>query len=124
MIRETFLLLALSATGMVACAEAAQPVPDRFQGEWNTQLQACGGFLNDSRLEIGGDRITFHESGGPILAVVPRGEQEVALVMELSGEGDTWLSFKHYRLSDDRMQLIDITDGGEFARQRCPQASN
>ncbi|MEO0949132.1 MAG: hypothetical protein AAFY11_13525 [Cyanobacteria bacterium J06641_5] len=121
MIRETLLLIALSATGMVAGVEAAQPVPERFQGEWNTQLQDCSSSLNDSRLEIGVDRIAFHESSGPILAVIPRGEQEVALVMELSGEGETWLSFKHYRLSDDRTQLIDITDGGEFARQRCSQ---
>ena len=121
MIREILLALAIAgAAGTVARAETERQVPAQFQGEWNTQLLDCGGFRNDSRLEIGADRVAFHESSGPILAVVPRGEQEIALIAELSGEGETWLSFKHFRLSGDRAQLVDITDGSEFARQRCP----
>ena len=108
-----------AATG----AERWETVPARFLGEWNSSLKQCGTDRNDSRLRLDADRIRFHESGGPIRAVVTQGELELALIVELSGEGETWLACNRFRLSADHEQLIDVTGDAEFVRYRCPKGS-
>ncbi len=115
-----FVLVAVSAMG----AEQQRAIPDRFQGEWNAKLEHCGTSLNDSRLRISADHLQFHESGGPVRAVVTQGESDVALIAEVSGEGETWLLYRHFRLSADRACMTDITDkDAAFVRYRCPKGS-
>lgn len=123
MIRLSLLALAL-ASGSLAAAEQQKAVPARFQGEWNSDLEHCGTGLNDSRLRINSDRIRFYESGGPIRAVVTQGEFDLAVIAELSGEGQVWLSYRHFRLSADHTYLTDVTDDDSgMVRYRCPRAS-
>ena len=107
-----------------AGSELRQSVPPRFQGEWNVDLRACGSGDNDSALGIAANRIEFWESSGPIKAVVTSGEFDMAIISELSGEGETWLSYTHFRLSGNHNNLIDVTNGGKFVRQRCPAKKN
>ncbi len=72
-------------------------------------------------LKIEADRITYWESDGPIKAVVVRGKYEIALIAELSGEGETRLSTAHFKLSPEKNMLIDMSDPEiEFIRYRCP----
>jgi hypothetical protein len=124
MIKSLLFFIALGANMAVATgAERRETVPARFLGEWNSKLQQCGTDRNDSRLRLDADRIRFHESGGPIRAVVTQGELELALIVELSGEGETWLACNHFRLSADHEQLIDMTGDAEFVRYRCPKSS-
>ena len=106
---------------MAPAAERRETVPARFVGEWVADLKRCGTDRDDSRLRLDADRVRFHESGGPIRAVVARGESEIALIAELSGEGETWLACHRFRLSADRERLIDATGEAEFARYRCPK---
>lgn len=76
----------------------------------------CGDYWYD----IGAQQIRFDESAGAIKAVVTRGERELALIAELSGDGETWLAFSHFRLSADQKSLADITGEAEYVRHRCP----
>ncbi len=122
MIRSLALFMLFCACAATA-AERQDVVPSPFQGEWNANLEHCGTDLNDSPLKLSVDRIRFYESGGPIRAVVTQGELEVALIAELSGEGETWLSYWHFRLSADHTDLTDVTDDSEFVRYRCPRSS-
>jgi len=79
-------------------ADLISAVPDRFVGEWNASLSDCGTANNDSRLLIGKDHITFWDSDGPVKAVVAEGRYEIALILHLSGEGETWIATEHFKL--------------------------
>jgi hypothetical protein len=114
------LLLPLSVTA----GSGIDTVPDRFTGQWAGSVDACGSDTDDMILRIGSDHIAYWESSGPIRAVVTRGDREIALISELSGEGETWLSTAKFTLSQDGRQLIDNTSvpGREFARYKCSGA--
>ena len=96
-------------------------VPDRFVGRWAGSPDSCGSDADDLTLRIGPRHITYWESDGPIKAVVVRGDTEIALISELSGEGETWLSTALFTLSRDGSQLIDNTTvpGKELVRYKC-----
>lgn len=122
MIRLLLMVLIMTA-GVTVAAEQQKVVPARFQGEWNAQLKYCGTWRNDSRLRISSDRIWFFESGGPIRAVVTQGDFDLALIAELSGEGQVWLSYRHFRLSDNQNYLTDVSEANTgMVRYRCPNA--
>ena len=122
MIWSSLLVVALVA-GSATAAEQQRAIPAQFIGEWNSNLKQCGTDLNDSRLRITSDHIHFHESGGPVRAVVTQGEFDLALIAELSGEGSSWLSYTHFRLSADHTHLTDVTDKDSgLVRYRCPQS--
>jgi hypothetical protein len=117
-------LLFLTLAGMVSAvpaigAERVASVPARFQGTWAASAKACAAARNDSRLAIAPERIRYAESEGAIRAVVTQGERELALIAELSGEGETWLALSHFRLSADDKSLSDISAEPAFVRVRC-----
>ena len=121
---RSFVLIALLFAGSASAAEQQRAIPDRFLGEWNHNLKDCGTDRSDSRLRLTADRIRFHESGGPVRAVVTQGESDLALIVELSGEGSSWLSYEHFRLSADHTSLTDVTDNDSgLVRYRCPKSS-
>ena len=102
-------------------AEVISAVPDRFVGEWNASLSDCGTDKNDSRLVIGKHHITYWESIGPVKAVVADGRYEIALILHLSGEGETWIATEHFKLSQDGKELTSVNLPGDgFVRRRCP----
>jgi hypothetical protein len=99
---------------------APNAVPEAFRGEWNLNPEHCGSALNDSRLRIGADQIQYYESSGPIRAAVARGTRELAVIAEVSGEGETWLATDHFRLSADMNELSsDNGAGAPVVRYRC-----
>lgn len=103
---------------------AAEPlaVPPRFQGQWGSDQKHCG-TDDDSRLTIGAGQIRFYESGGSIKAVVMQGQSDLAVIIALSGEGETWLDYRHFRLSADGKTLTDVTVEPELVRHRCPKGT-
>ena len=107
-------LPALAGGGMAS-------VPERFVGRWAGSSDSCGSDADDLTLRLTRNHITHWESDGPIKAVVVRGDTELALISELSGEGETWLSVVHFTLSEDGNRLIDTTTrpGKELVRHRC-----
>ena len=111
----------LAFGGSIAAAEPADSMPAQFVGEWNSVVADCGTGNNDSVLEIKPKHISYWESDGPIKAIVVHGRYEVALIAELSGEGQTWLTTAQFKLSpgEDKLIATDIP-GREFVRYRCP----
>jgi len=97
-------------------------IPNQFQGVWS---QDCTDKESISNLIIEPGYLHFYESSGPIQAVVNRGEFEVALISELSGEGEVWLSFSKFRLAGENKNLIDIRDDENgYVRYKCDEDSS
>ena len=112
-------LLAVSSFGLHA-AERVDSVPARFLGEWSAGTRACGADWDESILVIKPRHITYWGSVGPIKAVVTNGPREIMLIAELSGEGETWLSASHFRLSADGNALTAVDRAEKpFIRYRC-----
>ncbi|MCP9927751.1 hypothetical protein [Cyanobium sp. CH-040] len=87
------------------------------------ELRQCQrGPSDESWLRIEAGRLSFYESSGPVLAVVARGRDEIAVITELSGEGSTWLQPLRLRLEGTGQRLAVETVGveGVMGRVRCP----
>ena len=121
--RTTTAFLLLAASIQATAADVVDDVPEQFLGEWNSVIADCGTGANDSVLRIERNHIYFWESDGPIKSVVVHGMYEIAMITELSGEGETWLSADQFRLSPGKDQLIFTSiPGEEFVRYRCPSS--
>ncbi len=104
-------------------AEMHDVVPDQFLGTWAANAAQCASTSTESKLVISERRIAFYESHGPILSVATAGALELALILELSGEGQTWVETKQFRLSEDRRTLTDVTGRRQtMTRIRCEPA--
>lgn len=106
----------------VGAVSGAAQVPDQYIGQWAGRPESCGSDADDLTLRISKERIAYWESEGPILASVSRGARDLALIIELSGEGETWLATAKFELSADGQQLVDSTTipGESIVRHRCP----
>lgn len=116
---------ALLSTASVGADSDVPQVPDQFIGQWAGRLESCGSDADDLTLRLSRDRVVYWESEGPILAVVSRGAYDLALIIELSGEGETWLATAKFELSEDGQRLIDSTTipGDSVVRYRCPSVA-
>ena len=117
------IVLAL-ALAMSLSPQGGASVPARFVGNWAGDPASCGSGADDLVLRVSPHRISFWESAGPIRAAVVRGD-EIALIAELSGEGETWLSAMKFEISPDGRMLTDTVSipGKEVVRYRCPEST-
>ena len=134
-------LLALAALALAACSsdpvdeEEAEPpatpnetdetltaIPDAFLGVWDYVEGSCNP-ASDLRVEIAPMQVTFYESVGEVEAV-EGGADEVTVVMQMSGEGETWRNEQVFRLADGGsiLETDDPAPGGEgkLRRSKCP----
>ncbi|WP_282275766.1 hypothetical protein [Stenotrophomonas sp. PS02297] len=120
--KTAWAIAALLLPASVLADDGGAAVPDRFLGHWAGSPDSCGSDADDMVLRIAPRHISYWESDGPIRAVVTRGDGEIALISELSGEGETWLSTANFKLSRDGRQLIDDTSvpSQKFVRYKCP----
>jgi hypothetical protein len=110
------------ASSIASAAEQVPTIPAQFVGEWNAKLADCGSSKNDSDLRITPQSITYYESTGPVKAVVSNGKDEVATIVQLSGEGETWLATDDFKLSADGTKLESGAQAGDsLTRYRCPK---
>ena len=96
---------------------ATSGVPERFQGTYAMDEQACGQAGHESRLALSADRIQFHESSGPIEQANVTGDT-LHVVASLTGEGETREATYRFELMQDGRQLRDLDHG--MVRVRCP----
>ena len=113
---------AAAPTPVPASTPVGAPVveaPERFRGEWNTNLADCGTGLNDSRLVIEARTMRFYETSGPILRVEQPAADEVAITAALSGEGEGPTETTHrFRVDGDLLSAPG--EGEQIFRRRCP----
>ena len=106
--------------GVVAAAETHATIPKQFRGSWAGSTAHCAAASAESKLTIRETALDFYESRGRVLAVATQGETELALLIEASGEGQSWLDARQFRLSEDGQTLTDVTGGRKQAvRVRC-----
>ena len=118
----TLSLLLLSAP--LAAAQVVKAVPAEFLGYWGSSPK-CGADADDLALRIERRKISYYESSGPLKAIVVHKPREIALIAELSGEGQTWLATAQFTLSPRGDKLIDDTTvpGRKTVRYRCHPSS-
>lgn len=102
-------------------AAVTTEVPERFRGEWNMELSACGTGMNDSRLVLGSNEIRFYETGGPVRRVEQPSPGELVVIAAVSGEGEgPEEQTQRFRLSADGGTLTTVGEGAPLVRKRCP----
>jgi hypothetical protein len=115
-------LLAFCAS--LGAAEIQSTVPKQFRGNWAAGAKDCRAGSAESKLAIQENRIDFYGSRGRILAIATEGTNELALLIEATGEGQTWLATRQFKLSPDGQSLTDMTGGGHSTvRIRCESPS-
>jgi len=113
-------VLAMS-TAAAAQSSDLRTIPDRFHGEWASNLADCGTGGNDSLLVLSADRIRFYESEGPVRGAFLNGPREILIVTDLTGEEETDMTAYKFFLSADGNRLEYRSETEEpFVRQRCP----
>ncbi len=98
-------------------------VPVLFQGEWNRVPADCGTDNNDSRLRIAADKITFHESSGPVVQAAQTGN-DLLVTVQLTFEDEVVERQFEYQLAPNLQALTDVTDGTGLVRVRCVTRTN
>lgn len=95
----------------------ATVVPERFQGTFALDDQACGQAGHESHLALSANRIQFHESSGPI-EQAHVADNTLEVVARMTGEGETRGATYRFALTTDGRQLRDLDHG--MVRVRCP----
>jgi len=104
----------------VAAPKTQATIPEQFRGSWAASAADCAAARAESKLTLRETAVGFYESRGRVLAVATQGNTELALLIETSGEGQSWLDARQFRLSEDRQTLTDVTGGRKQAvRVRC-----
>ncbi len=120
---QAIVLAIALATPAPVLSDGAAAVPERFVGTWSGSPTSCDSDADDLVLRLSSHHISYWESDGPIRAVVVRGN-EIALIAELSGEGETWLNTAMFKLSQNGRTLTDNISipGKEVVRYRCSES--
>ena len=105
-------------------APASAEIPPPFQGYWSDDCQSAS---SQNQLRIEAREIAFFESGGEVRAVVVRGD-DIALIVDMYGEGEEWLATQTFKLMDNGQTLVDTgnvyaEDGKPMVRKRCAPRS-
>ena len=101
--------------------EVRDAVPEKFWGKWASTAENCLKSHVQS-VEIGPASLEFSKSSGIPISIVLRDQKELALIVDFTGEGNEWLGFVHYEISDDGKMLADILNsyaGNGFTRIKC-----
>jgi len=105
-------------------AELQSTVPEHFRGTWAASVADCSATSAESKLTIRETGIDFYESRGRILAIATEGTNELALLIEVTGEGQRWLDATQFTLSRDGQKLTDVTGRRRTTvRIRCESPS-
>lgn len=108
---------ALIASATTA-AELRDVIPEHFRGTWAGSWMHCT-FGGESTLTIGERTADFYESRGRVLSIAAEGDNQLALLIEATGEGQTWLVAIKFIVSDDHQTLSHSVGSERIERTRC-----
>jgi len=122
-LRAIIIFVSLALSSAIACAaETQNKIPTNFQGLWASELRFCE-TNHEYNLRINSQSLEFWESSGSALSIVTRDKNELALIVNFTGEGLEWIGFAHFQILSDESKLIDISDPdpkNQLVRHRCP----
>ena len=108
-------LLALRASA----GDLTREVPDQFLGDWCTEPQQREEDTGESDIRIGKSEIAYYQSAAKILAAAASGD-ELALIVQLTVDGDTRLATHEFELSSRGDKLTSLRSNGQLViRRRC-----
>ena len=87
--------------------ERTDSIPEEFHGTWASDASHCNK-LHELNLRIGPTSLNFWESSGEAISIVIKDKRELAMILDFSGEGEEWIGFVHFRISEDGNLLEDI----------------
>ena len=112
------MLLAL-LTLPASAADLTREVPDQFLGDWCTEPQQHEEDTGESDIRIGKSDIGYYQSTAKILAAAASGD-ELALIVQLTVDGDTRLATHEFELSSRDDKLTSLRPNGQLViRRRC-----
>jgi hypothetical protein len=101
--------------------ETAPAIPERFHGDWSSDLSKCGDRESGLNLSIDAGFITYFEAADTVLAIRPAELGGINIHVrheDYDGMEETWRTLI---LSDDRQTLtFTYGDGPEEVVHRCP----
>ena len=106
-----------------AAADYLTEMPTQWRGTWAEDLADCSKQEQLTTITITADAMRFYESGGHIRGAFERGRFEIMVVMDMSGEGQTWLSSMHFTAASDFQYIQSvplIADSPKLTLYRCP----
>ena len=110
-----------AAPGTQAPARAetatANMIPAAFHGVYDQDRESCGR-PSEYRLTVTADALRFHESIGTVTGVIVTGRNDIEVVSDYEGEGESWANRRRLRLADGRLTISG--EGIEMVRVRCP----
>ena len=114
--------LALCFAGAtLAATPQAAVIPDRFHGEWNSELDRCGDRESGANLIIDATSITYFEAGDDVLAVQPAELDGINILVDHEDYDGIERLSRTLILSDDQQKLsFAHGDGPESVVLRCP----
>ena len=116
---KTILAIALLATASDS-AQRVDVMPTAFVGTWETSLASCE-VRSATTLTIEPTFMHLPDGRGDFLAVVAKGNREVVLIAEWSGEVPTRLTSHQFIVDGDVLVQTDGRLDGKFIRRhRCP----
>jgi hypothetical protein len=92
-----------AATGPVSA------IPAAWRGTW-AGSDGCGRAAT-MRLRVGADRLTFFESEGRATKIERRSPRELSMLLEMTGEGESWTRRATLTLSPDGERLTRTEAG-------------
>lgn len=101
--------------------EIRSSIPEKFWGKWASKAENCAKDHVQS-LQIGPTLLEFSKSSGIPISIVLKDQKELALIAEFKGNGNEWIGYVHFKISDDGKLLADIKNsyaGNGFARIKC-----
>lgn len=118
-VRILLCTFAFSIASLALALDPAKSVPSSFHGKWSEKIDDCKQQESEGDLTLSSNKMAFYASGGSVKKVFVNNPLDIIVVANLSGEGETWLSNIHLRLSHDKTSLVDISYKEPFIRYRC-----
>ncbi|MGI0116504.1 hypothetical protein [Zooshikella sp. RANM57] len=98
-----------------------EEIPKLFHGTWDTSNEACIQPFSDMRMEIEARVVRYWESQGQVTRVNVENERKLNITFSISGEGESWESFKQFELNTANNTLtINTLEGQQLSKRvRC-----
>ena len=117
-------LTALIALTLSAAAQAQEPqpaIPERFHGDWSSDLSKCSDRESGLNLRIEAGFITYFEAADTVLAVRPAELGGVNIHVRYEDYEGMEEEYRTLILSDDRQTLtFTYGDAPDWVVHRCP----